>query len=391
MARKQKCPEVEQDNFMTTYADMVTLLMAFFVLLFAMSTVDEAKFIVLLKGLEENFGNATLQSGVLNGGESILGANLAAGSAIPVPGGSLFLEASDQVLENGTEEGAEAGNGGTTGTEESGPEPDPEDPPPPVEGEPDDAFLDREELRQLQERLESILEQEGRRDDVNFRFDERGLVISVATDDVLFASGSSELNDADGVLEVIAPEIATFPNAVFVDGHTDDIPFPGLDFTNRDLSAERALAVAAELERNYGIAPDRLIPAGYGEWRPIADNSTEEGRAVNRRVELVIAADQTGSVDGFLDDPDAPESAPTDTPEPAPADEGAASDGPEVLIGDGTGEGVFDDLLPTAPSSSDGEVPITPSSSDGEVPIVPSSSDGEVPIGTGAPTDGAGS
>ena len=276
MARKKKCPEVEADNFMTTYADMVTLLMAFFVLLFAMSTVDEAKFIVLLKGLEENFGNATLQSGVLNGGESILGANLAAGSAIPVPGGSLFLESTDQIVELDPDEIDE--DGGTPDDDE-----DDDDQSQAVEGDVESEFLDREDLRELQARLESILEQEGRRDEVNFRFDERGLVISVATDDVLFESGSSELSDAEGVLGVIAPEIASFPNAVFVDGHTDDVPFPGLEFTNRDLSAERALAVASELERNFAIAPDRLIPAGYGEWRPIADNSTPRRAPAQRR------------------------------------------------------------------------------------------------------------
>ncbi|MEO1062728.1 MAG: flagellar motor protein MotB [Actinomycetota bacterium] len=365
MARKHKCPEASADNFMTTYADMVTLLMAFFVLLFAMSSVDEAKFIVLLKGLEENFGNATLQSGVLNGGESILGANLSSGSAIPVPGGSLFLDAQEILELDPDEDGGtdEDDDEGADEDEAAATEDDTEDPPP---GEFESDFLDREDLRRLQSRLEAILEQEGRRDDVNFRFDERGLVISVATDDVLFESGSSELSDADGVLDVIAPEIAGFPNAVFVDGHTDDVPFPGLEFTNRDLSAARALAVAAELERNFGIAPDRLIPAGYGEWRPIADNDTAEGRASNRRVELVIAADQTGSTEGFLDDLIGDEPPADDEPTPD-------GDEPEVLIGDGTGEGVFDDLLPTPAVGGS------------------SSADAEVPTGDTTPIDGAGS
>lgn len=355
MARKHKCPEPDTDNFMTTYADMVTLLMAFFVLLFAMSTVDEAKFIVLLKGLEENFGNSTLQSGVLNGGESILGANLQAGSAIPVPGGSLFLEASVEIIGDDPGDNDEVGP-----NEDSGPRDDDAN-----AGPADDnanAFLDREDLAELQQRLELVLEAEGRRDDVNFRFDERGLVIAVATDDVLFSSGSAELRDVDGVLDVIAPEIIDIPNALFVDGHTDDIPFPSLDYTNRDLSAERALAVAAELERTYGVAPDRLIPSGYGEWRPIADNSTEEGRAANRRVELVVAADNSGSAEEFADEladdgsdpiesPAAPDQgdtapevviddpeAPTDTIPPFPFDEQASSAGVQVPTGPVTEE-----------------------------------------------------
>lgn len=348
MARKHKCPELEEDNFMTTYADMVTLLMAFFVLLFAMSTVDEAKFIVLLRGLEENFGNSTLQAGVLNGGANILGANLDAGSAIPIPGGSLILEASEDIVDD---EGDQTGGDGNQDAEAGVSEGDGN------AGVNEDEFLDRSELEDLQTRLELLLEAEGRRDEVNFRFDERGLVIAVATDDVLFASGSAELRDASGVLDIIAPQIAEISNALFVDGHTDDVPFPSLDYTNRNLSADRAIAVAAELERSYGIAPDRLIPAGYGEWRPIADNATEEGRATNRRVELVVAADATGSSEQFTD-------------QLAP---------PEVVIGDP------DDL------GGGGEVVIPPFPFDDEASSEPT----EVPTGPVTeeppPSDGGGS
>jgi chemotaxis protein MotB len=185
----------------------------------------------------------------------------------------------------------------------------------------------------------------------------------VATDDVLFTSGSAELRDVDGVLDIIAPEIVDIPNALFVDGHTDDIPFPSLDYTNRDLSAERALAVAAELERNYGVAPDRLIPAGYGEWRPIADNSTEEGRAANRRVELVVAAGGSGSAEEFAEDL-------ADDP-PVPDD-----DGPEVVIDDPAPPD--DTVIPPFPFDDE------TSSAALEVPTGPVT---EEP----APTDGGGS
>ncbi|MEM9035320.1 MAG: flagellar motor protein MotB [Actinomycetota bacterium] len=376
MARKHKCPELEEDNFMTTYADMVTLLMAFFVLLFAMSTVDEAKFIVLLKGLEENFGNSTLQSGVLNGGESILGANLEAGSAIPIPGGSLFLDSTTEIVDDDREDSPDDGT-----DDEDGEESDGEDSP----GVSEDEFLDRSELEELQARLELVLEAEGRRDEVNFRFDERGLVIAVATDDVLFASGSAELQDVEGVLDVIAPEIVDIPNALFVDGHTDDIPFPSLEYTNRNLSADRAIAVSAELERTYGVAADRLIPAGYGEWRPIADNSTEAGRAANRRVELVVAAGGSGSSEQFTEDL-------AEEAEP-----------PEVVIGDP--EDAPDSLVPDEPGDAPAVEPevVDERPTDGDDVVVPpfpfddeTSSQGvEVPTGPvtedALPNDGGGS
>lgn len=284
MAKKCKCPEPEGgDAFMTTFADMVTLLLCFFVLLFSMATIEEAKFVVLLKGLEESFGNTTIQSGLLEGGASIIGANMADGSAIPVPGGSLRINDSSADSES---EGDDVG--GPSSEEDGGPADKDQ---PNGAADSDSEYLTVEDLEELQRRLEGLLAEAGRSDDVNFRFDERGLVISVASDDVLFPSASAEIQDqAGGVLEIIAPEIASFPNTVFVDGHTDNVPFPGTEYTNRELSAERAVVVTRQLEDAYGIDPLRLIPAGYGEWRPIAENDTDEGRALNRRVELVVAA-----------------------------------------------------------------------------------------------------
>ncbi len=308
MARRHRCPEPESGaNFLLTYADLVTLLMAFFVLLFAMSTVDEAKFVVLLKGLEENFGNTTLQDGILDGGESIIGANLDGGSTVPVPGGSLVFEDRAAIVADEAEpadrpetdaghdtDGDAGQQRGVTGSG-SPPEESPADSPAADASDaaaPDlSRFMTADQLDAVRQRIEAVLVAEGMQDDVRFRFDERGLVIAIATDDVLFATGSARLSTASGgVLELIAPELAGFDNAIFVDGHTDDVPFGGTEYTNRDLSADRALAIARELELAFGLAADRLIPAGYGPFRPIGDNASTAGRAENRRVELVVAA-----------------------------------------------------------------------------------------------------
>lgn len=345
MPKKCKCPEPEEgSDFMTTFADMVTLLLCFFVLLFSMASIEDPKFIVLLKGLEENFGNSTLQEGLLNGGASLLGANMADGSAIPVPGGSLRIQDSSEEDGQGGENSGDAQGEGSAELDGSA---DQEGGPSDADatngaGEADNEFLTREELEALQARLEAILEREGRSEEVTFRFDERGLVISVAADDVLFGSGSAELQEqADGILEILGPEIASFPNTVFVDGHTDDLPFPGTEYTNRELSAERAVVVARELEDTYGIEPQRLIPAGYGEWRPIAENTTEEGRALNRRVELVVAAGSAQADTGPLDGP-ADDSADAVVPEGAEPEAPQADDvepdstEPEASTGDGT-------------------------------------------------------
>ena len=311
MAKKCKCPEPDGGgNFLVTFADLVTLLMAFFVLLFAMSTVDEAKFIVLLKGLEESFGNSTLQSGVLSGGDSILGANLEAGSAIPVPGGSMVLVSDDAVLEEPEVDPDDPSDGsGGAGGDDAG---NPSDA---------DAFYDREELSELVERLEAVLEEQGYRDTVNFRFNERGLVISIATDDVLFASGSAELAEGGvDILRAVTPELAEIDNVVFVDGHTDDIPFPGEGYTNLDLSTDRAVEVAKVLSGELDIAPDRLVPTGYAEWRPLVPNTSDENRAANRRVELVVAAGSTGTAE-------ADAAAAAEAGEPTTSDDGPVTGG----------------------------------------------------------------
>lgn len=277
MPRSRKSEEPPKPgNFMTTFADMVTLLMAFFVLLFAMSTVDEAKFIVLLKGLEESFGNATLQSGILNGGESLVGANLDGGSAVPIPGGSLLLDSEDSILDNPPEV-----------LEPS----DPGDPPEGSVGEEDSKYLSRDELEAVRGALEARLEEQGLDDAVSFRFNERGLVVAIATDDVLFEPARATLSAASHeVLDLVADELKKFPNIVWVDGHTDDVPFVGVGYTNDDLSSDRAVAVKKYLMNEHQVPPTRLISAGYADIRPIADNSTSEGRAKNRRVELVISS-----------------------------------------------------------------------------------------------------
>ncbi len=312
--RRQRAPEEEGGgDFMTTFADMVTLLMAFFVLLFAMSSVDQAKFIVLLKGLEENFGNSTLQEGVLNGGDSIVGANLAAGSAIPAPGGSLSLieveappdptqiVAEDETRPDRPEEAA----GGTDGDDDGSP------------------TLTRADLEEVRRALEVVLAETGFDDDVSLRFNERGLAVAIATDDLLFDTGSAELRGEDiAILDVIAAELTGFDNEILVDGHTDDVPFGGGAYSNLDLSADRAVAVAHYLtdfrapsvdgQPGPAIAPVRLVPTGYGEWRPLGDNATAEGRGENRRVELIVAAE-----DRYRFGPDDPSSA-------APSQPGAA-------------------------------------------------------------------
>jgi chemotaxis protein MotB len=117
-------------------------------------------------------------------------------------------------------------------------------------------------------------------------------VVTVVTDDVLFAPGSATL-EASGrrVLDVLAPTLTEFDNPIMIEGHTDDRPINTDRFpSNWELSSHRATTVLRELVDAHHLDPRRLSASGYGEQHPIGDNSTAEGRAANRRVELVIVS-----------------------------------------------------------------------------------------------------
>ncbi|MBN1383759.1 MAG: flagellar motor protein MotB [Elusimicrobia bacterium] len=107
---------------------------------------------------------------------------------------------------------------------------------------------------------------------------------------ILFDSGKAELKDAvKPALKEIAQLIKTMENHIVVEGHTDNIPFRGKEYrSNFELSAARAFSVIDYFINKTNIHPERFSAFGYGEFRPIAPNKTEEGRAKNRRIEINI-------------------------------------------------------------------------------------------------------
>ncbi len=264
MAKKEKPVDTSQMEaelrFAGTYGDAITLLMAFFVLLYAMSQVDATKFQLLVSGLADPFDNTSIEEGLLDTGTGIVGAGFTdpqAGTAVQAV----------ELVES------------------------PNDPPGETENPTDDRYLSSsEELKEVQEKLVEALAVYGLAASVSQRLDSRGLAVSIATDDVLFASGSPNLSpEGAEIIASLAPILAEFDNLILVEGHTDTVPLNENGYTNWNLSADRALAVLQILE-GAAINPTRLSATGYGEFRPLADNETESGRAANRRVELVIVA-----------------------------------------------------------------------------------------------------
>jgi len=312
MAKRTKKPEENGAGFLTTYADIVTLLMAFFVLLFAISSVDQVKFLALLKGLEEDFGNTSYQNYVLQGAPSIFGANQPAGSLIPAVGGpiSIIPIPGATELEQIQDASIEVANDAPRNRDGQ-----------PVSPELAVNVLDLTGLLAVQQELLEAAGSLGLEDAVTTEFRERGLVVALSTDDLLFRSGSAVLEEGLGkeLIGVLASVLAEFDNPVFVEGHTDNVPLHREGYDNWNLSSDRAIAVVKLFEGEYGIDGTRLSSAGRSYFFPLAPNDSDENRALNRRVELVIglnADDISFVVDDFAEIPS--DGSGIDVPDPGP-------------------------------------------------------------------------
>jgi chemotaxis protein MotB len=261
---------VNHEAWVIPYADMLTLLMALFLVLFAMGRTDLEKFKKLAESFRSEFGGAG-NSQVVSFGQ---------GGTSPLDGGEGVLSASE-MPSNGDGDGTGDGTGRATPTElqiEQAVQ----------EAETAESTEAKDALEAVQDAIEQAAAAQGLGENIAFRFDGKGLVLSLVNSALLFDSGQSSLKpDGIRVLQTIAPALQQIPNDIKIEGHTDDV---GSGNTNYDLSADRANTVQAFLSLQGGF-DGRIEIAGLGETRPIADNSTPEGRAQNRRVEITIVSD----------------------------------------------------------------------------------------------------
>ncbi|MCT4613033.1 MAG: flagellar motor protein MotB [Clostridia bacterium] len=255
MAAKKKAEEAKKGSpeWMSTYGDMVTLLLTFFILLFSMSSVDVAKFKAVIASFD---GSAS----VLSGGASMIP------SGIQVGGGINQLENLSDFV-NKTPEYIKKQK--------------------------------KEELETLKKEIEENLRKRKMLSKVKIDLDENYVKLSFV-DNVLFDSGKADVkSDAKKILFGVAEElIKNNENMIKIEGHTDNRPIHTSKFpSNWELSSIRAIEVARYFINAKKMDPSRFSAEGFGEYRPIATNATVDGRAKNRRVEIKIiskyAIDQT--------------------------------------------------------------------------------------------------
>lgn len=248
MARKvlPSPPRKEKDRterWLLTYADMITLLMLFFILLYSLSSVNQPRFEQV---------SVAFQSIFTQGPFAIFDNKTAGGAGI-------LTGVSPGAPVTSNRGGAQQGTGGAS-------------------------FIRTQAVSALQNLIKA-----GK---VKVIPTENGFAISLISDTYFGSASATLAPDAMPVLQQVADFLGQISNSIVVEGHTDNIPpDPKIWTSNWQLSSERALAVLQSLE-DYGVASDRLSAAAYGDTRPVQSNNTAEGRAFNRRVDIVIVEKQ---------------------------------------------------------------------------------------------------
>ena len=258
--RKPDEPPKGAPAWQSTFADLMNLLLCFFVMLFSMSTVDAQKFELIAASFNQTFSIFT--AGATAIGDGILISN----------GVSQLNELDSYMYSTGKgKEGENKPDGLEDATET-------------VEKE------GLKESEELAERIEEALEEKnlGKEIDIEFTSQYVQLTLNGA---ILFDSGKVDIKEEAlplmNQLGIILQRFAT--GTIEIEGHTDNVPMSGSKYANNDeLSSGRALSVFYYLEQNTTLDMSRVKHSGRGEYVPIADTSTEEGRSRNRRVEIKI-------------------------------------------------------------------------------------------------------
>ena len=279
--RGKKHEEEEHENherWLVSYADMVTLLLVTFVVLYAMSQVDKEKFAQLASGLSDAFGTpvsvipaATPEGSVLDG----LPGAIDVASVIP-PDPTVSDAQVDKAAAQAAIERDER-----------------------IKAEAEAAY---EELAAARDRIDAALREAGFSDAARYEIDERGLVVHIVADAVLFDAEHAELRpEGRRILRAVAPTLRNLPNELRVEGHANHLPVtPGGEWpSNWELSAYRATTVLRALAAD-GVPPKRMSAAGYAETRPLVPITDPAAITTNRRVDVVVLSTASAEANAKL-------------------------------------------------------------------------------------------
>jgi chemotaxis protein MotB len=282
MARKKKEEHEKEPNherWLVSYADFITLLFAVFVTLYAMSFTDKQKVEKVIASINASFGI----------GKSVTLDIIDSNSFSPVPG--LIDISKKEVVPPRTFQGDEDRKKKLKREQEEAKKAQEQEAAKKAAGEKTRAG--EQEFKKIEEKIRQYLKDKGAENQVKTTIDSRGLVISLK-DTEFFESGQATVRRAaTPLLNDIVSAINKYTNSIRVEGHTDSNPIQTAAFpSNWELSTARATNIVQYLISSRGFSPDKLSAIGYGEFRPIADNKTAEGRQKNRRVDIVLLSQE---------------------------------------------------------------------------------------------------
>ncbi len=241
--KKQHHDEHMDESWLVPYADILTLLLALFIVLFAASNVDAKKFQEIAKAFNTSFSGGT---GVLE---------------FPSPtetGEMEQLDVQDKKSSEATEEELKQ--------------------------------LEQEKLAEIKEKVDSYIEEKKLGNQLKTTLTDEGLLITIL-DDIFYDSGSAEIREKDKQFAKEISELLVMnpPRNIIVSGHTDNVPISNSTYeSNWELSVMRAVKFIKVLTENNKLDSSVFSAKGFGEFKPVAPNDTEEGREKNRRVEVLI-------------------------------------------------------------------------------------------------------
>jgi len=279
---------VNHERWLVSYADMITVLMALFIVLFAISQVDQEKYIALRDSLSAGFQDTTSSNSILDGSSGSQEGESVQAASSPAVGTSGMVSADDGLGDQASNPKVEA-NIATAA--------DPSLDPALLAA----AQAEAAHLKELQAQIEASLVNNGLANMVRYRIDARGLTLGLVANDVFFAPASAEMTPtALRILDVAAPMVVPIAENIAIEGHANIIPAAGRYATNWELSSDRATQVLRHLVEADGLPGNRIMAVGYGDARPLVAGDSPEALAQNRRVDIVILSGAPETVRALL-------------------------------------------------------------------------------------------
>ncbi len=251
MSKRKKSPEKapNHERWLISYADFITLLFAVFVTLSAMSQTDKRKMDQLVASLRESFG-------YVKTGASSERMNVVESTDLRT-----IPSIRQQVLTPGMRHA------------QSGPQ----------------VHASARDFQAIKAAIEVNLKKSGAENKVNVAITKRGLVVSLKEAGFFDSGEATVKSESLPLLAMVGKSLSGYSNPIRIEGNSDNVPISSSQFrSNWELSTARATNIVHYLIENYDFQPGKISAVGYGEFRPMADNKTEAGRAKNRRVDIVL-------------------------------------------------------------------------------------------------------